>query len=172
MCAEQQKKVRWDPLLKRTKSTQSRQSSEWKQPVRCERFTLTHSINGASDRVLTHSFPQWSPFPIRHTFFLTCGCHTSERMRSYGCLVRDPAEVGSVVGSVVNPTSTQSRHLSGNRTASAEDLQSVNQWGLGSSPDPFNFSVRGISSPSYVFSDLCLTHLSAQKPCARARHAC
>ena len=27
---------------------------------------------------MAHSISQFSPFPIRHTVFLTCGCHTSK----------------------------------------------------------------------------------------------
>ena len=57
----------------------------------------------------------------------------------------------------MNPKSTS--EWKQNSQCIAKDLHSVNQWGLGSSPDPFIFSVLGISSPSYVFSDLCLTHL-------------
>ena len=55
-------------------------SFEWKQNSQCIAKDL-HSVNqwglGLS-RALTHSFSQCSPFPIRHPFFLTCGCHPSK----------------------------------------------------------------------------------------------
>ena len=55
--------------------------------------------------------------------------------------------VGLRPDDVAGGLSTRSRHLSGNRTASAKDLDSVNQWGLGWRPDPFISSVLVISNP-------------------------